>query len=150
MINKILVRWTNLIQRGNGWLPILSNQPEGPEGRLWHVGWLPVYHLYGHDAQAPNVNLLAILLLIHNLNWTMLVIYKNGMKSCFVLQRFFMLFKILISKHITYQIPMEMFLFFTSQFAYFYLPIWPSILNAYLSSRALYLAIFLLTSGAIQ
>lgn len=67
MINKILVNRTNLVQRGNSWLPILSNQPEGAQRGLRHVGGLPVYHLYGHDTEAPDVHLLPVLLLIHNL-----------------------------------------------------------------------------------
>ena len=46
---------------------VLCDEPESAEGRLRHVGRLAVHHLDGHDAQAPDVNLLPVVLPVYNL-----------------------------------------------------------------------------------
>ena len=67
MINKVFIGGTDLVQRGDGGLPVLGDEPQGSQRRLAHVGRLPVNHLDGHDAQAPDVHLFPVLLLVHNL-----------------------------------------------------------------------------------
>ena len=46
---------------------VLRDEPERAERRLRHVRRLPVHHLDGHDAQAPDVNLFAVVLAVHDL-----------------------------------------------------------------------------------